>query len=805
MSAIDEQEADATGVAEQQRQEPDAHLSEGALWDSFLNDYNRAFSEWNEKIDRLEKIYADEAMLKRDSNDTEMKIFWANMEVLNPSVYSRAPKPVVAAKFKSRKPVVQRGSEVLERCLATSFEDDDVHHTLKMVRDDFTLTARGTPWVRYEEKDGYQCVRVEHLSRRDFAHGPARKWKEVPWCGRRAFLTKQEMQARFEQYSGDLYKSAQYTNKGTGEKEEEDRTVEKKCVVWEFWHKTLGVVCWHSPGLDRVLDITNEPPSNLKGFFPCPRPAYGTLVRGTLKPIPDMVFYADQLEEINSLTNRISALSEVVKLRGFYSAGNDELKTAIEAALARVDDNAVLIPVSNVQHLGGGLAEALVWMPLDQVTNALQALVLMRQQLIQDVYEITGISDIMRGATDPNETLGAQQLKSQYGSIRVREKQEELVRIARDLARISGEIIAEQFSVESIARLAQYDEAPPKAQIEQQVTQIKSQIAQLASNPEMIAAAQANPEQAKQILGQAQAAVQKLQSTITIDQIVEMLRNENIRPFVLDIETDSTIMPDENAAKQRATEFLGALGTALAQLIPMVQGQPQSADFAGEVIKFAVAPFRAGRALDQAVDDFVDKMKQTASQPQPNPEQQKAEMEMKAKEAEAAQKAADREADRAAAAQDREAERIAKADEMARAQQKHDLEMEKLREERANAQIDREFAREDRELQREIVSEKRGFDQENHQRNMETRKGEISMKRAESGLPTEEVEQMQAEATIQTLQQTVEVMAQMAQAIMQGQQAIAASLDQLAEAQMASKQIVFDRNGTPVGIEAVRN
>ena len=61
---------------------------------------------------------------------------------------------------------------------------------------------------------------------------------------------------------------------------------------------------------------------------------------------------------------------------------------------------------------------------------------LLRKQIIEDIYQIMGMSDIMRGATDPNETLGAQQLKTQYGSTRIRDKQQEMVRLARDLVEI---------------------------------------------------------------------------------------------------------------------------------------------------------------------------------------------------------------------------------------------------------------------------------------------------------------------------------------------------------------------------------
>jgi hypothetical protein len=769
-------------------------LRASSSWDCLIKEYERAFDTWHARQDNIDKMYANVSMLSRGDNaQREMKIFWANLQVLNPAVYSRPPTPVVAAKFKDRKQIVNMAAEVLERCLLSAFEREDIHQTIKLVRDDMTRNARGVLWIRYEERDGEQSVRFEHIDRRDFAHDPARKWKEVGWTARCAYLTRDEMKDRFEPVSGNLYLKAEYkTRKGDG-KDEDDKETEKKAKVWEIWHKSRGVVAWWSPGIDEVLDIM-DPPVVLEGFFPCPRPAFDTLQPGTLKPIPDVVYYSDQLEEINALTARIASLQEALRLKGFYSAGSEEVGDAIESAIRATDDNAILIPVSNVGHMGNGMKDAVVWMPLGEVVNAIQAAVLLRKQLIDDVYQITGLSDIMRGATDPNETLGAQQLKSQYGSIRVREKQEEMVRMSRDAARIAGEIIAENFSPETIMAMSQYENAPMRAQVEQQVMQIRAKVAQLASDPATVQAAQANPQQAQQIMQQAQQAVAELQQQITMDQIIELLRSERMRAFMLEIETDSTINVDEDAAKQRTTEFLGALATALSQLAPMVANQPQSAEFAGEVLKFAIQPFRAGRALDQAVDSFIEKIKAEAAQPKPNPEQQKLEAEMKTKEAEAQAKAADRQA---------ESER--KGEELRMKQAEHEMKMQEM-------QADRDYKIQDRQLQREILTEKRGFDQENHQRNMETRKGEVSMKRAEAGLPTEEVEQMQAEATIAMLQQTVEAVAQMADAVSQGQQALADSLQQLADSQeqlaatqAAPKVIQFDRNGNPVGIQTVVN
>jgi hypothetical protein len=42
--------------------------------------------------------------------------------------------------------------------------------------------------------------------------------------------------------------------------------------------------------------------------------------------------------------------------------------------------------------------------------------------------------------------------------------------------------------------------------------------------------------------------------------VIELLRDERTRGFRIEIETDSTVEPDEQAEKQRRVEFLEAVG-----------------------------------------------------------------------------------------------------------------------------------------------------------------------------------------------------------------------------------------------------
>ncbi len=663
-------------MTEAQFEQPDFDPSikpeSSKAWLNLIEDAEKALKDWQDKSDSIDKKFADLSRLAGISRDREFQLFWANIQVLGPSIYSRPPVPVVVPRFRNRKPIPRAASELLERSTSVQFEKEDIDSTMILIRDDLTRLARGCAWVRYqdtEKKRDRLCI--EHKDRRDWLCGPARKWKEVPWVGSRDWLTPEQMEKRFKPHSGDAYKTAVYEERKVNNKQESgDQSPLKKCGVWEIWHKEEDCVVWVTEGVDVVLERC-DPYLKLEDFFPCPRPAYATVEPGTLVPVPDYVYYKDQIEEINQLTTRIASLSDSLKMKGFYPGGG-EIGDAIEAAMARSDDNSIMVPIANWAAFGG-TGEQIIWLPIEQIATTVAGLVELRRTLIDDVYQITGLSDIMRGSTNANETLGAQELKSQYGSIRVRDRQNELVRIARDITRITAEIMAENFSQKTLEDMSQMD-LPTDADIRKQVKEledqgkqiaagVKKQIADAQKDPQMMAKAKENPEEAQQMLqqiqaqaqeqlGQIQQQVQKIGETVTIDQVMKLLKEQRLRPFILDIETDSTIAPDENAQKQRATEFVTAVGGYMGQAFPLVQVMPQAAPLVSDMLKYVASQFRAGRELDTTIDEFAESMKAAAANPPPNPEadalqaqqqmegqrlameQQKAEQEAQARQAE---------------------------------------------------------------------------------------------------------------------------------------------------------------------------
>lgn len=449
-------------------------------WLERLADAERSQKNYHEVCDNIDTLLSDLERLNKSTKDREMQIFWANMEVMKPTIYAREPVPIVGSRFNDRRDLPRRAGEILERALSADNEADDLHDTLKLIRDDLCVNARGVPWLKMKERDGGEYACTDHLDRQDFRHEVARKWREVTWVSRRSWNTKEECVARFKgTASPTALEQLVFEKQDFGKGQEKHG--EKKAQIWEVWDKTKKQVIWVSEGVEELLDTkaAADVLGDLKDFFPCPRPAFGSLQRGTLIPVPDFVYYKGQIEEINELTARIAALTDSLRVRGFYPAGNADVAEALETAMKNMDDRAVLVPVSSMAALGTtSLKDAIVWLPIDVVAQVIQVLVEQRRIMIDDVYQITGLSDIMRGATDPDETLGAQQMKGQYGAVRVRERQAEMVRLARDVTRMKAEIMAEQVPIDQLLMMAQVDDLPRQADIEQQKQQLMQQAQQ---------------------------------------------------------------------------------------------------------------------------------------------------------------------------------------------------------------------------------------------------------------------------------------------------------------------------------------
>lgn len=618
----------------------------GQKWQGEIERAQRYFNAWIERCKKIEKIYlqqsGDSGTSSTNSTKRKFPMLWANISVLQPAVYARVPQPVVERRFKDSQPVARMGSELVERNLTFTADDADLDGVMRAVRDDYLLCARGTVWLRYEAdfepldmgvepsdpppgegflsggmgdnggpsmeqiSDERVCIDYVHWS--DFLHSPARRWKDVTWVSRRVPMTDEEFDKRFPEGRASLNANGQGSNQGANQTERAQN--EGKINVIEIWCKTENYTVWIAEGAPVALEVS-EPPLSLKNFFPCPKPAFGTMSTSSLIPVPDYVYYQGQCDEIDMLTKRINKLTDQLRLKIFYPSGDGTVSPAIEKAM-RPDNDTVMVPIPEwAAFTDKGGSKAIVTLPIDEVQKVIVACIEARKQLIEDVYQITGISDIVRGDTQASETATAQRIKSQWGSIRIRDRQAELARFARDIVAIAGEIVCDQFQPETLMLIAgiQLLTAAQKQQVQMQM-QAYQQVAQRVQQMGQPAPPQPPipPE------------MQQLMQQPTIDEVVQLLRNDSVRGFRIDIETDSTIEPDEDAEKQRRMEFVQMVGGFLQQAGVIAQQQPMLVPVMVETLLFAARGFRAGRSLENILEQVGAQLSQAATAPKPPPQ-----------------------------------------------------------------------------------------------------------------------------------------------------------------------------------------
>jgi hypothetical protein len=596
---------------------------------------------WYEDAARVYKRYRNEGETVKQGQTPKgrrFNVLWSNINVMRPALYAQAPKPEVERKHQDKDEVGRLAAQVLERAVLTSIQDDSFSDAMKMARDDRLMAARGQVWLQYVPTFGaptaerlpvksvngaYQAegdskfkakdavveddmgeftpgeeytpvvserVKIEFVHHKDFLHSDAPSWDLVTWVARRVWMTKRKIAKRF---GGAC--AAHIDTKRQDARLKDDKTPRDTAPIWEIWDKDSGTVVWVCPDYKEGALDQQPDPMGLEGFFPCPRPVYGTLTPDSLIPVPDYTEYADQARELDLLTDRAYKLIEGIRVAGVYDSNAPGL-----AQLFNGTSGDKFVAVNNwaVFAEKGGLKSAMDQIDVSSIAESLQVILNVREQVKRDLYEVSGIADIMRGDTSPSETLGAQKLKASFGSSRMREPQAEMQRFVRDVVRIIAEIICEHFSPEQIADMAGAEAL------------MKDQFA-------------ADPQMAMQ----------------TYMAAVQLLKEDRARGYRITIETDSTVELDAAQEKADRIEFLTAATGFLEKAAGMAQVAPSMTELMGEMLMWGMKAFRISRDLEKsfekALGGIAQEQQQRAMQPpQPDPAIEQAKMDMQAKQAE---------------------------------------------------------------------------------------------------------------------------------------------------------------------------
>lgn len=556
---------------------------------------------WLAKLDEAEKRLkndhwksADEIVKKykgKKGNESSgeriylYNVFWANVGVMKAALYAKRPKPMVERTWSDMNDNIGRvSSEILKRCLMFDFTKNisPMDRSISMAVEDRLIPGIGCIWMRYEMETemvtipgtenipGQAPIQFESISKedapcdyvqwRDVVYPAARIWEEVWFIARKIYMTPPEFKAKFNK---------KVDRNSNAETRDDSNIFPKgfskgKVTVYEIWCKRSNMVYWvcrELPGWCKEKKDFLE----LDDFYPCPRFLMATHTSDDFLPRPDFTMIKDQYDQLNELNTRCVILEQALRVVGFYDSKNAEMKTAL--TVAREND---MIPVQKwaVLQEGGGMDKAVEWFPIEMVANVLEKLTVQKAEKVTEIFQLTGISDIMRGDTQARETLGAQELKSQYSSVRLQFIQGDVSQFVREALIIKAQIICRHFQDETILKISNM-QSTPDAQY--------------------------------------------------LPQALALLRDSQMTEYKIDINEEGLALPDYNQEKQTRIEFLTTVGQFLSQAAPITAAMPGALPYLIQMVRWVAAGLRGSNEIQGVLDQAINALNQNPPQQQSGP------------------------------------------------------------------------------------------------------------------------------------------------------------------------------------------
>ena len=624
-----------TGQGYDSRKEVEPGADTVTFWLDAIALSEKEENDWRREARNVISVYRGEkAQDSSYNNDLDFNILHANVETILPAIYNSPPSPDIRRRFGDKDATARVISQLLERCLSFYQDAYDYDSMMNGVLFDGAVAGRGIARVRYvptmqdgEPVDGddpsmggykretveSESVACEYVNWQRFRVGKADTWEEMPWIAFEHFLSKDELK---KITTPDVIKdmSFDYSVKGNKDDAQETPDIYRRARVWEIWDKESRKVFFISAGHGEKPLAVQDDPLGLEAFFPVPRPVMPVYTPGRLTPVCPYSIYRKLAEELNAISRRIKQIVQQIRVKGAYAIGQSDLSRLADA------DDGELIGVEGLEMLiEGGIEKGIAWWPIEPAVKALQQLYQQREQLKQTIYEVTGISDIVRGQSAASETATAQQIKTQWGSLRIQKLQNDVQRFARDLYRIKAEIISNHFSIDTMMEVTGI-----KLLRQQEKQMIQMQMQQQQPPPPQPGQPPQQPPQQPQLPPE----IAKAMKEPSVEEVEQVIRSDMLRAYRVDVESDSTIRSDMTRQQKAMQEFLQGTSQYLAAAGPVVQSGMMPPGPLIEVYAAFARMFKLGKQADDALDQLSETAKENPPPPKPDPEAEKAKAQM---------------------------------------------------------------------------------------------------------------------------------------------------------------------------------
>lgn len=577
-------------------------------WKKELDLSKKWFRRFHKGGDNVIKTFLDDR--REEDNDlamvvTRLNLFHANIITLMSMLYGKLPKVEVTRRFSDADDDIARvAGEILTRILNNDVEvaGEDLATVYRSALQDRLLPGLGTARLKYhleederhddeEVKDGeevepviggvtYECAEIIYTHWQDILWSPSRTYAELRWKAYRSYMTREEFTNRFETDPSQVnFSSNGPLKQNKWASSDADITPIEQVQVWEIWCKDSNHVYWYADGAKDLLD-SEEDPLGLEGFWPDPPPMCANLTTSKYLPKSDYSLAKDLYNEIDELESRIAMLTRACKCVGVYNKANKDVQRMLTEGVENE-----LIPVDNWAAFAesGGLEGSVQFLPLKDIAETIAILTQKQNDKIQQLYQVTGMNDVMRGAATREGTPeSATQLKQEeaYGSIRIESLQNEFARWVSDTQRIKAEIIANLYQPETI------------------IQQSNIMATEDGQNQELIQAA------------------------------IDLIKDPQRAQWRIQVRPESLAIADHAQTKSDRMEFIMGMAQYMQSSAPLLEKMPTALPFLMKFLKWLMAGFKGSAEMEGVIDHVIDElMKQPPQQP-PNPEQQKAQVEI---------------------------------------------------------------------------------------------------------------------------------------------------------------------------------
>lgn len=562
-------------------------------WSRQILSAKQEHEKWIKQCAELGKLYTNSKI--------RINILHSNTQLLKAALLNNEPKPEITRRFynalESDKHLSELYSDVSRVAAAAVeyyFTKNNAINRFKKGVESELLYGRAALWVEYiptivqipvhqsllrragqalglvapaiEEKIADREIKITALKPTEYLQSYAENPDAVWWRARRHLCDKAELSRRFNYDATDEELSFV-------EKDQITKETGRRCgEVWEIWDKSdkkrifILMNC-----AQKVLLEEKHDPYGLSDFWPCWVNSF-LVSEETSLPVPEYTIYQELANEINQAADKNHILSQKIKYVQVCKSKDQKLVEEIQNA----SDGDVIGSDAYKSNPSEMIATIDVSGARQVIADNDSRIANLKNQ----IWELTGLSDLVRGATDARETAAAQKIKGFYGGLRFRDRQLAVQDGIRAIFRIVAELICEHWDWDTLAQISSMD-----LMSDEEKERVKLLVARGAQIP---------PIEQK-----------KLQAPSS-DEVLAVLRNDRMRNFVIDIESSATEFDNRDAQTAEVQKLTDVYITAVKTAADLAS--PEFLDGFIALVKMNLAPIKISHAIANQLTDSLTAM-----------------------------------------------------------------------------------------------------------------------------------------------------------------------------------------------------